>query len=173
MKSDDPAFEKSVDELHSSVRLANVLQTAADKMPPWAKNRKLPPPLTLGALVQWSERDMSGLPHMGKRTLSELVKLLEQEGMRLRDEDAFPAGIHVARPLATTPTTMTDPDGPCVPPQSEDLEIVKEVVGLLRRLDPPSQMRSLKAICILLGVDIRLNTFDRSDIFSPDSEEPR
>lgn len=213
MSSDNPAFDKSVNELHSSVRLANILYNAAEKLPDWAKKAGLPPPRVLGDVVRWSDRDFYRLRHMGKRTLRELEELLEQEGLRLRDSEGRRCKIqgckrtaheqstmcddhrclhagcgnsrahghrhchlhvpdearcfvdgcrklamkkgacleHVGRSIP--PTAMANPDAPSISTLVDDLDVIKGVVSLVRSLPRDSQMRVLRAACILLGHD--------------------
>lgn len=115
MRSDDPAFDKSIDELHSSVRLANILDNAARSLPDWAKEAGLPPPRVLGDLVRWSEKDLYRLRHMGKRTLRELEDLLRQEGLSLRDSDALRCKIQGCKRPAASSATMCD-DHRCMHP---------------------------------------------------------
>lgn len=213
MSMDNPNFDKRVTELETSVRLANILQAAADHLPYRAKELDLPRPHVLGDLVRWSESDLLHLSHMGERTLRELVNLLAQEGLSLRGSDSGPCKIqgcslpaapgasmcdehrcrhkgcrnprahghrhchqHVraearcvadgCRRLAvsggachehvghfTPPTEMTNPDAPSIDTPVDDLEVVKAVVGSLRPLPPVSQVRVLRAVCILVGHD--------------------
>jgi hypothetical protein len=140
MSPDNPNLNKLVDDLDASVRLANILSDTIKKRSVWAEQLGLPPLHTLGDVVRWSELDFLRLKHMGKRMLSELVNLLEQEGLSLRSDK---------------PSKPKDPD-PSIDETSEDpddLQTVERVVRQLRLLRPNIQVRVLRAACTLLGHD--------------------
>jgi hypothetical protein len=72
--------------LDLSVRLSNCIEGACNEMPAKADELGLPPPYTVGAIIQWSRRDLSWMKNIGLKTIRELEKILEDGGFTLRDE---------------------------------------------------------------------------------------
>lgn len=129
----DP-LDRTIAHLHTSVRLANVLEKAVREPSSRASKDGLPGPHTVRDLTQWSEHDLLRLPHMGKRLLRELIGLLEQEGASLRDPEALIVHTHTDQTLRATNTVLT----------------------ALGALSIAAQIRVLKATCTVLDIDVEL-----------------
>lgn len=126
--SDQTNLDKCVDELHLSVRLSNILENTARDLPEWARKQRLPPPKTLGDIVQWSKDNMLRLTHMGSRTIVELEEVLASEGVALS-----PHGVSDDTAADTT------------------LRATNLIVQSLRHLPKADQARSLIAAATILG----------------------
>lgn len=83
----DAPLDRPLEELEFSVRLANALQDAGL--------------VYVGELVQWTERDLFKLPHMGRKVMKELVEMLGGLGLSLGAEVPDwqrPDGAPIVRP---------------------------------------------------------------------------
>lgn len=163
----DP-LDKTLAHLHTSVRLANILDNACLKRPAFADKVGLPSPHTLRDLIQWSESDLLRLPHFGMRTLDELRKLLLQEGLSLRDPLARPCARRSCSKLASSNTKYC-PEHRCSRPGCPEprvgdhptckahipvhprLQATQAIIGLLNHLSYEDQRRTLEAATIILG----------------------